>query len=54
MADTTTTTAAAQLVDTATSALSGGTGAVVGIAALMLGIYGAMTLYRVVRSAMRG
>lgn len=53
MADTTST-AATQLVETATTALSGGTGAVVGIAALMLGIYGALQLYRVVRSAMRG
>lgn len=44
----------AQLVTAATSAMSGGTGAVVGVGAIVLGITAAVKLLHIVRSAMGG
>lgn len=44
----------AQLVASATSAMSGGTAAVVGIGAVVLGITAAVKLLHIVRSAMGG
>lgn len=44
----------AQLVSAATSAMSGGTGAVVGVGAIVLGITAAVKLLHIVRSAMGG
>lgn len=44
----------AQLVTAATSAMSGGTGAVVGVGAVILGITAAVKLLHIVRSAMGG
>lgn len=44
----------AQLVTAATSAMSGGTGAVVGVGAVVLGIAAAVKLVYIIRSAMGG
>lgn len=43
-----------QLVTAATSAMSGGTGAVVGVGAVVLGIAAAVKLVHIIRSAMGG
>ncbi|MGU5737280.1 hypothetical protein [Aeromonas caviae] len=43
-----------QLVTAATSAMSGGTGAVVGVGAVVIGIAAAVKLVYIVRSAMGG
>ena len=41
-----------QLVTAATSALSGGTGAIVAVAAIVLGMAGCVKIFHVVRSAL--